>query len=207
MQRSMQVLLASSLLFICLGLAGLQLVAWGEGKAETEKTFFSLMAQGDSLPQKKTIPIMIEGTEEKMVLYLHQAKPLGFYTYVPRDMIAKSNGRTFTVNSRFQGKVNQNVKFQIIKMGHSLNQAESQLKQILKEEGFQLKSISKQRFGFAKREYALSKTGFMGRAAVFQYNGRYYVLYYFYPPEYADGFEPRLEIILDELVWYDSIYK
>lgn len=207
MRRSMRVLFWGILFLFCFSFVGYHLVEWGEAKVGAEKTTLTLPAQSEALPQKKTIPIMLEGMEEKMVLYLHQAKPLGFYTYIPRDMVAKSGERTFTVYSRFQGKVNQNVKFQLIKMGHSLNQAENQLKQRLKNEGFDIQPITQKRFGFAEREFGLKKRGFTGRAAVFQYNERAYALYYYYPPEYADGFEPRLEIILDELVWYDSLYK
>ncbi len=162
----------------------------------------------EALPRTKTIPVLIEGMEEKLVLDLHQAKPLGFYTYVPRDMRAVSNNVRFTVHSRFQGKVNPNVKIEITKMNQpSVQQADSQLQRQLKAEGFSLSTPENRRFAFAKKEYVLKKGELIGRGAVFEYNHQPYSIVYHFPPEYADGVEPRLEIILDELVWYESQYK
>jgi hypothetical protein len=206
MKRIQRVLLISGLGLLVFGFAGAQ-TNW-LNKVDWATPSFAAKAQSEALPLRKTVPILIEGTEEQMVLYLHKAKPLGFYTYVPRDMVARSDAKTFTVHSRFQGKVNHNVKIQLIKMNHSsVGQAAEELKRKLKADGFSLSTPPNRRFGFAKQEYWIGKSGLVGRAAVFEYNDQPYAIYYHYPPEYADGFEPRLEIILDELVWYESQYK
>ena len=135
----------------------------------------------EALPRTKTIPVLIEDMEEKLVLDLHQAKPLRFLYLRARD-IGMSNNVRFTVHSRFQGKVNPNVKIEITKMNQpSVQQADSQLQRQLKAEGFSLSTPENRRFAFAKKEYVLKKGELIGRGAVFGSNHQPYSIVYHFP--------------------------
>lgn len=54
----------------------------------------------------------------------------------------------------------------------------------------------------SKEVYALSSADLVGRAIFFEHDDRAYVLFYYYPPEYGDGFEPRANKFIGDIVWY-----
>ncbi|NSL51030.1 hypothetical protein [Calidifontibacillus erzurumensis] len=150
------------------------------------------------LESEKTVDMMIEGTTEKKVVKLHHHTELGFSTYVPDDMVVESNPEVFNVFTNYGGNKNEDATLKITR------QSEEELTKILTDQGFQLEEQDMKAFDFSEKEFSLQKEGFIGRIAFFKHADENYALYYYYPEEFADGFGPRSDIIVKEIVWHDE---
>jgi hypothetical protein len=51
----------------------------------------------------------------------------------------------------------------------------------------------------------LNSQSLIGVVSIFSHSDRYYALTAYYPGEFGDGVHPRIEIMLDELMWNDEI--
>ncbi|EGL83718.1 hypothetical protein CathTA2_0737 [Caldalkalibacillus thermarum TA2.A1] len=168
-----------------------------------------LAAAQQGLPPSKTVTIEIEGIKEEMTLYLHEAKQLGFYTYLPQDMAAENKWKAMLAYFKPGGHKMYKAKLEILTRDEieSVEEMAEFIQGQLAEKGFTVEPSQARRFGFSAQEFRLSKDNLTGKVSIFEYNQRVFALIYHYPPEYGDGFETRMEIILDELVWYESGYK
>ncbi|WP_102349077.1 hypothetical protein [Bacillus sp. Marseille-P3661] len=150
------------------------------------------------LEEQKTVNMMLEGMAEEKVVNVHHHKELGFSTYVPDDMVVESNSDTFNVFTNFGGTKNEDATLKI------KSQTETQLIEELEGNGFTIESQDQKAYDFSEKEFSLQKEGMIGRAAIFKHNTKEYTLYYYFPEDYADGFGPRSEIIVSEIVWHDE---
>lgn len=149
------------------------------------------------LEQQKTVKMMIEGmTEDKVVNVAHH-KELMFSTYVPDDMIVESNPESFNVFTNFEGNRNENATLRIT------NKTEEQMTEEIETNGFMLEATNEKAYDFSEKEFSLKKEGMLGRAATFKHNGKDYSLVYYFPEDFADGFGPRADIIVNEIIWHD----
>ncbi|WP_017755416.1 hypothetical protein [Calidifontibacillus oryziterrae] len=150
------------------------------------------------LEKQKTVKMMIEGMEEDKLVTLEQHKELGFSTYIPDDMVVETSPESFDVFTNFGGNKNENAKLQI-----SAKTVE-QITEQMEIEGFTIEETTEKAYEFTTKEFSLKKEGMIGRVVHFQHNEKDYSLIYFFPEEFADGFGPRADIIVNELVWHDK---
>ena len=159
------------------------------------------------LPQleaTKTVKIMIEGMEEERTVHLFQSQTLGFSTYVPGHMILEDTEEALIAYGKnTDGSKNENALFKISKA--KVN-SEAQLKEEMKNKGFDVTLQEHVRHDISQVEYVLGKgetvDSIVGVASLFEHNDQIYTLIYYYPIEYGDGFEPTVKLILDEIVWH-----
>ncbi|HHY73493.1 MAG TPA: hypothetical protein GX497_09760 [Bacillus bacterium] len=150
------------------------------------------------LEEQKTVEMIIEGMPENKVVKLYHHKELGLSTYVPDDMIVESNPKVFNIYTNFGGTKNENATLKIT------DQTEEEMIKDLSDRGFKLETQETQAFDFSQKEFSLEKAGMIGRAAIFKHDNKDYALYYYFPEDYADGFGPRSDIIVNEIVWHDE---
>ncbi|TFB21397.1 hypothetical protein E3U55_08770 [Filobacillus milosensis] len=154
--------------------------------------------QSLDVEETKTVDMMIEGTTEEMVVNLHNHEELGFYTYVPEDMVVESDAETFNVYTNFQGNKNKDARLFMMK------QSEEEIKGYLEGEDFAFSDVDENAYEFSNKEFHLEKEEFIGRVSLFTHNDENYVLGYYYPAAFADGFSPRSHIIVDEMEWHNN---
>lgn len=150
------------------------------------------------LEEQKTVEMMLEGMPEDKVVKVYHHKELGFSTYVPDDMVVESNPEVFNVYTNFAGTKNENATLKIT------GQTEEEMTKVLTDIGFTLEPQDMKAFDFSDKEFSLQKEGMIGRAAIFKHNDNNYALYYYFPEDYAEGFGPRSDIIVKEIVWHDE---
>lgn len=150
------------------------------------------------LAEQKTVEMMLEGMPEDKVVNLYHHKELGFSTYVPDDMIVESNPEIFNVYANFGGTENKNATLKIT------GQTEEIVTKDLQDNGFTLGKVETKAFEFADKEFSLNKEGMIGHVAFFKHGKDDYAIYYYFPEDYAEGFGPRSDIIIKEIVWHDD---
>lgn len=153
------------------------------------------------LAEQKTVEMMLEGMPEDKVVNLYQHKELGFSTYVPDDMIVESNPEIFNVFTNFGGTKNEDATLKIT------DQTEEDVTKDLQDNGFTLGKVETKAFEFADQEFSLNKDGMIGHVAFFKHGDDDYAIYYYFPEDYAEGFGPRSDIIVKEIVWHDEQAK
>lgn len=151
-----------------------------------------------NLAEQKTVKIMLEGMPEDKVVKLYHHKELGFSTYVPNDMIVESNPEIFNVFANFGGTENKDATLKIT------GQTEEDVTKDLQDNGFTLGKVETKAFEFADKEFSLNKEGMIGHVAFFKHSDADYAIYYYFPEDYAEGFGPRSDIIVKEIVWHDD---
>ncbi len=150
------------------------------------------------LAEQKTVEMMLEGMPEDKVVKLYQHKELGFSTYVPDDMIVESNPEIFNVYANFGGTKNKDATLKIT------GQTEEVVTKDLQDNGFTLGKVETKAVDFADKEFSLNKEGMIGHVAFFKHGADDYAIYYYFPEDYAEGFGPRSDIIIKEIVWHDD---
>ncbi len=151
-----------------------------------------------NLAEQKTVEMILEGMPEDKVVKLHHHKELGFSTYVPDDMIVESNPEIFNVFANFGGTENKDATLKITR------QTEEDVTKDLQDNGFTLGKVETKAFEFADKEFSLNKEGMIGHVAFFNHGDDEYAIYYYFPEDYAEGFGPRSDIIVKEIVWHDE---
>lgn len=168
-----------------------------EGGNDSDEKETSEQALPD-LAEQKTVEMMLEGMPEDKVVKLYQHQELGFSTYVPDDMIVESNPEIFNVYANFGGTENKDATLKIT------GQTEDVVTKDLQDNGFTLGKVETKAFDFADKEFSLNKEGMIGHVAFFKHNEDDYAIYYYFPEDYAEGFGPRSDIIIKEIVWHDK---
>ncbi|WP_077211973.1 hypothetical protein [Bacillus dakarensis] len=150
------------------------------------------------LEETKTVEMLIEGTTEEKVVKLHHHEQLGFSTYVPEDMVVESDVQVFNVYTNFEGVKNEDARLFVVKL------TEKKGTDYLEEAGFTLTEVNNKAYEFSEKEYSIKKKVLIGRVSTFTQNDESYMLGYYYPSEYGDGFSARSNIIVDEMVWHNE---
>ncbi len=162
-------------------------------------------------PETKAGKIMVEGKEQSMQLKL-AGKGLPFTTYVPEDMVAveKVTGEAMTlrVHAAFGGKETKNAYMEIlVPTGTTSSLEVSGLVLgsggVVEKNKWQVSNAAESttRCPWAVNTFSIEKKGFTGYICVGSHEGQgYYVLVY-YPSEFADGFGPRADLVMSEMVW------
>lgn len=172
-------------------------------------------------PAVKQDTILIEGMEETFSFNLVETEGLGFSTYVIEDMIAEqsssADGDELFVYVNFGGVKNEQAGLRIFSPKKESKVEMEQLITDMKEElasmGLQMKETTLDSHHpftapdspvHVEKVYLLTSNDLGGRAIFFEHDQRPYVLYYHYPHEYGDGFDPRINKLIADLVWLRS---
>ncbi len=172
-------------------------------------------------PETKEIATIIEGTNENYRFKLINNDTLGFSTYIPDKFEAESWSTNFmeclTVYVNYTGKVNKDAFIQFssppswqtgkITFEGLLDSTEDNMK----SEGFTVRTIKENETKFFKHsevelwgEKRDSKYGsIISKSSIFKHGDRPYRITVQYPIEYAEGFVPRVNTILNEILWND----
>lgn len=75
----------------------------------------------------------------------------------------------------------------------------------LEADDFVLNETDSFAYDFSNQEFLLEKPGFIGRVAILTVADQEYAIGYYYPEEFADGFSLRSDLIIENIVWHDSI--
>lgn len=163
-------------------------------------------------PATKTDVISLEGMDEEFTFNLYEEKGLDFSTYIIEDMIAESvstgEGDALIVYANFGGNKNEDAALSFFSPSeaHKLNleQLIEQTKEQLTNEGYKVEELeeSTNPLQLDVQIYNLESSDLIGKAMFFEHQDRVYVIYYHYPPEFGDGFGPRLNKLLEDIVWY-----
>lgn len=163
-------------------------------------------------PATKTDVITLEGMDEEFEFNLYEDKGLGFSTYISEDMIAESvstgEGDALIVYANFGGNKNEDAALSFFSPSeaHELNleQLIEQTKEQLTNEGYKVEELeeSTNPLQLDVQIYNLESSDLIGKSMFFEHQDRVYVIYYHYPPEFGDGFGPRLNKLLEDIVWY-----
>lgn len=173
----------------------------------------------ENRPETKEMATIIEGTNENYRFKLIDNDTLGFSTYIPDKFEAESLSTNFierlTVYVNYTGKVNKDAFIQFssppswqtdkITFEGLLDSTEDNMK----SEGFTVRTIKDNETKFYKHsevelwgEKKDSRYGsIISMSSLFKHGDRPYRITVQYPIEYAEGFVPRVNNILNEIVW------
>ncbi|MGQ0813149.1 MAG: hypothetical protein ACT4O1_01635 [Gemmatimonadota bacterium] len=155
------------------------------------------------LPQQKRDSIRIEGTTEPITLRLIQPPSASppFYTYMPTDMAfeaaSSGEGDGYYFYTNFGGNRNEDAYLLLFVFPTGATEADAgqRVRMYVESRGAPA-SADRKSFTF-KRGGRLYAAGIELR----RHGSRYYYLARQYPIEYADGFGPRAQKIIDEWQW------
>lgn len=201
--------------------AGAVVLAGSAGFAAAPDAAAPAAAQAPAArPTSKQASITLEGVDEPVTLGLFDwasaPVPLGFSTYVPRDMIVRVPGTgpatalRFVAN--FGGVLQEQAYLELAPLPAAITPAQA-VAAIARSApaGAPLRRCSGAdcRFGWAIAEVDIAAgTETRGRAAgvvaLGRHGDRYFKLTLRHPLEYGSGFGPRADLILDEWRWRDT---
>lgn len=167
-------------------------------------------------PEVSSTTIQVEGTTVDLSLNRVEDPQLPFTTYVPAsdfvtDIITGSKTPSVAFYSNLGGQVNEAAQVRIVMMERSKKLADLQ-EAILGKEGL----LAQQKWQIADRTevvtypWAVEQIRFrstianqstVGQIFLGEHEGQPFYVVIRYPIEYAEGFEPRAMVILDELMF------
>lgn len=165
-------------------------------------------------PEVSSTTIQVEGTSVDLSLKRFEDPQLPFVTYVPAndfvtDIVSGEKMPSVTFYSNLGGQVNEAAQVRIVLMERSKSAADLQ-DAILGKEGL----LAQQKWQIADRTevviypWATEQIRFrstvanqstVGQIFLGEHEGQPFYIVIRYPIEYAEGFEPRAMVILDEL--------
>lgn len=163
---------------------------------------------------------VIEGVEETVRLGLFRSPtgfPMPFSTYLPADMVAEWTGQgedgvRFVAN--FGGRTDRNVFVHIVAREASVAQAELLARAYEGVDGNQLGGEMAPMADIADRypwargaydiHYEVQDRHYNAVLLIAQHDRRLFQLVLHCPAEYADGFWPRADLILEHWRWQDG---
>lgn len=168
-----------------------------------------------SLPQSKEGTIMIEGTSEPIRLELFDAAPysmpLLFTTYIPSDMIGEqvpdAEGPAVRFVSNFNGTRNADAFLQVgfLPAGTTSEQARDAARALATGSGRTARVTEGKAFDWSLAEHTYTGAkGAVGRVVLGRHGDIFFHTRTEHPPEFGDGFGPRVGIIFDEWKWSDA---
>lgn len=169
-------------------------------------------------PETKLDNLSIEGMNEERRFNLVKSDPLGFSTYISDDLAAEplrtDKGDALFIYTNYVGKLNKDVFIRFFSPGSlmetTVEEMSKSAEQDLKSEGYKVeKVLNTDEYFYADSEVELKAEG-KGekgdrycRISIFRHGDRLYSIMMQYPAEFAEGFSPRVNKILDEMVWDD----
>jgi hypothetical protein len=162
-------------------------------------------------PETKIDTISIEGEADTVTLRL-VGPGWPFNTYVPEDIAtdqeSSGDGVSYLFYASYKGKPNRDVymEFFFPPKNHLLEQVQEDLtgkRGVAKKKGWTLGDRQEERCPWADYSYAIKsgKGPQQGYICVGRESGRVFVLTVHSPPQYVEGFMPRVQKILSELRW------
>ncbi|MGH7475188.1 MAG: hypothetical protein ACRELD_02770 [Longimicrobiales bacterium] len=164
----------------------------------------------------RTDTLWLEGMPEVIEARLYRPEwpePIRFSTYVPPDIIAEpgSSGAEHAVRfiANFAGRRNDDAVLALFVHPASTSEAEARAlaRSVAESRGLREHDAdAAPRFDWSIVEYGFrdcDDTGcLVGTVAVGRHGTRPFQVLVQYPQEYADGFSPRADYIIEELRWY-----
>lgn len=168
-------------------------------------------------PQTKRDTISLEGMEETFSFGLIDSSALGFSTYITDDMKAESassgEGDSLTIFANFAGRLNKDAMAQFFARPDGVRTTVREMTTLAEEtakfNGFEVASRSTDayRYEFSEAEFGIQKQvknqTILGTVSIFRHGDRVYRFTVQYPEDYEEGFVPRVDKMLDDLMWYD----
>lgn len=171
-------------------------------------------------PAVKTDVISLEGMEDEFQFQLYDDSNVGFTTYITKDMIAESfiseEGDSFIAYANFGGKKQEDAWIHIFKPSPSEAATVEELVALTKEElvsdGYELPertTDAPNRFDFSEVEFDAVKEDeqgmwFISNISIFKRGDEVYRLQIHYPEDYSEGFIPRTDKLIQDIMWYDE---
>lgn len=148
--------------------------------------------------------IMLEGMDEPITLNLFQSKD--FITYVPDNLIAeKVSDNLYYFYANFAGIKREDVYMRLNFFPDSKTTQPDLTteKELFTELNLTLEPISADMVPY---DWSLSEYTNMDGAwyVIGEHNGSYFSMLFSYPLEFAEGFMPRVEKVIDYLYWTDT---
>lgn len=172
-------------------------------------------------PKTKTVPLSIEGMTEDLTFTLADSAELEFTTYIASDMLAESasssEGDSLFIYVNYGDVKNRDVRlffFARPKLSESsIEEMDELAKETIQVEGYSVRErpagngglvfdLSEVEFDIEKRDQ--SGMRFLGTVSIFSHGGRYYWVIIEYPEEFTEGFIPRANAVIEDIMWYDE---
>jgi len=143
--------------------------------------------------------IMIEGTEESIKLKFYDSEK-NFITYVPEDMLTEKvtvhEKDYYMFYANFLGNKNENVFLKL----HFLPKGDVKPESPFENSTMEPTQNSYKNYPWSLEEYSGDDVyGILG-----EHNGQYFTIEINRPAEFADGFGPRANKIIQHLYWTDT---
>ncbi|HEX6983194.1 MAG TPA: hypothetical protein VF181_10575 [Balneolaceae bacterium] len=178
--------------------------------AEKEKAVSNpepkIAARGDTIE----VQISIEGMVESMRMYLLEPPenfPIQFSTYAPAEMVTETvnleNGKSISIMANFGGRLNKNAQLTIFAFpaGSVGSEVHKRVAEIAKS--YNAVPGDSALHPWAEKLYDLRGEAF-GFLALDVKEGVWFYVLAAYPPQYADGMGPRINLILEKWRWAES---
>lgn len=162
------------------------------------------------LPAEKDGTIKIEGMDESIKLKLFDHPK--YVTYHPEEMVAEpadsGEGDAVSFIANFGGQRNENafVHFFLYPEGTSEEDALFAASGLAEQLGSGVEEVAKEDryYDWSLSQYAGIVDDISITISVGKHGDQLYQLLTHYPVEYGDGMGPRVNLILDELIWKDD---
>lgn len=164
-----------------------------------------------NLPATKTDTIRIEGSAEPVQLQLFRTPAtfaLPFYTYHPSDMVGQlidtGLGSTARFTANFGGTLTDDAIVEIYVYPEGLTTQEASVEMQSVAQDYSRVSRVEHRYPWSIEELTFRGQELVGRYMLGEHDGRFFRIHIAYPPEFGDGFPPRVAVILNEWHWSDD---
>lgn len=156
------------------------------------------------------VPLRIEGMVESMRMYLVKSPegfPIQFSTYVPVEMAtdtaSRKDGKRINIVANFGGRLNKDARLTIFAFAESLGTKTIHKKVTEIAQKYNALPGDSSLHPWAKKTYDLGRETF-GFLALGRKNNVWFYVLTTYPPRYADGMVPRVNLILEKWRWTDG---
>ncbi|MGI6605404.1 MAG: hypothetical protein GX062_06510 [Firmicutes bacterium] len=168
------------------------------------------------LPETKKDTIQLEGTDEEFDLILFQVDNMGFFTYVPADMIAdtvsSAEGDAAVFMTNFLGNKREDVylSYLLLPEGVTQEEAVAKTKEALTKVGADVKEHyeyssvypwAKDQLRFVKEDGDTTYIGYVGFGSR---GDRVLQVTTHMPQEFSEGVFPRVNKIMVETRWFTA---
>lgn len=153
--------------------------------------------------------MQVEGMWDTVTVHLFRTPAgfaLPFSTYVPRDLLAEPAPEEGTVRFVANFDERRNDSVQVAIRAHPGGTSETQARAALAAAlgGRKVARDENRMTTWSVEEYDLQDLDMTGRGMLGRHGDRWFHVVIRFPSEYADGFGPRVRIILQEWRWADT---
>lgn len=153
--------------------------------------------------------IQVEGMWDTVTVHLFRTPAgfgLPFSTYVSRDLLAEAAPAEGVVRfvADFEGRRNDSVQVAVRAHPKGTSEAQARAALVAALGGGKVVRDENRMTAWAVEEYELQDLDANGRGVLGRHGDRWFHVLIRFPSEYADGFGPRVRIILQEWRWADT---